>query len=365
MKKIMYLILTVALVLTTYAVAYADETLSKLTLNDALKKAFNSSITLKNDQTDIEKTKELFDDASSSLRYNPVDISFNPSDTNFFSNYYNAEFNRRKAIKKYDNDRRQLIVDVTTAYYNVIQNQKQLEAAKVAYERSQIKLLQAKAKNDIGLITKADLAAAEAQVATDKASMVDCQSKLDSAYADLNKLMGISLGERYQLVDLPKAEKQEIDVDAKVNMAADVSYEMWNAKEAANLADKIKLFQRLYDVGDYNAAEAANTALDTKDNLRKQARALCFSINSLYEKNNQLLEQIEQFKESLKVAKAQYEAGMTTKDTVLNAEYALKSAEAGQLQAAAAYEVAVASLERLTGELPTDIESLNKKTTQK
>jgi len=148
-------------------------------------------------------------------------------------------------------------------------------------------------------------------------------------------------------------------------MAADVSYEMWSAQEAANLADKIKLFQRLYDVGDYNASEAANTALDTKDNLRKQARALCFSINSLYEKNNQLLEQIEQYQESLKVAKAQYEVGMTTKDTVLNAEYALKSAEAGQLQVAAAYEVAVDSLGRLTGKLPTDVESFNKQSSQK
>jgi len=205
MKKILYLILTVALVFTTSATVYADDAFSNLTLSDAFKKAFNSSITLKNDQTEIDKTKDLFDDASSSLRYNPVDLSFNPSDSSYFSNYYSAESNRRKAIKKYDNDRRQLIVDVTTAYYNVIQNQRQLEAAKVAYERSQIKLLQAKAKNEVGLITKADLAAAEAQVATDKASMADYQSKLDSAYADLNKLMVISLDQRYQLVDLPKA----------------------------------------------------------------------------------------------------------------------------------------------------------------
>ncbi len=354
MKKLVCLLLTVTLLLTISATAFAAETTTALTLNSALKRAFNTSITLKNSQTEIEKTDQIYKDASSTLQYTPIDISFNPNDGGPFSYYYSAEFNKRKAEKEYDNSRRQLIIDVKTAYYDIQKYEKKIKAAEVARERSQIKLLQAKAKYEVGLITKADLITAEAQVATDVADLVDCQSKLDNSYSDLNKLLGNPIKDRYKLADLPQVTKQDIDVDSMVNLAAGVSYEIWTAEAAAKLANHTKLFAKLYDVGDYSAAQEDNKAADARESIRKSTRALCFSINSLYEKNNQLTEQIRQGQENLKVAKAQFAAGVITKDNVLNADYALKQVEAGQLEVASAYEVALDTLYRLTGKLSTE-----------
>ncbi|WP_333870366.1 TolC family protein [Desulforamulus putei] len=352
MRKLLPLIILFCSLFVFSYSAYGNETGTVLSLEEAIKKAMQNSITLKNDQVEIEKKDILFKDASSLIQYTPVDISFNPSDTNLFKYFYGAEYEKRKAEKKLENDRRQLIIDVKSKYYNVIASDKKLKALELSEKKAQIQLLQAQAKYKVGLITKAELSAAEAKVATENAILADAKAKLDNAYSEFNKAIGAPLDSKPILKDLPIVEKKELDINEQMNMAASNSYEMWSAEEGARLTDRLKLFEKFYDIGDYNVDQAKNTLVDSRQEIKNQTRKLCMSINYLYEKNNELEQQISQYQEILKVAKVQWETGIATRDTVLNAEYALQMAEASQLEVASAYVTALDTLSHLTGKEP-------------
>lgn len=351
MKKTKYVLLIALLINLVFVFPCLAQESTTLTVNEAIQKAFINSKKLKNDKIEMEKKDILFKDASSLIRYTPIDISFHPGDNNLFNYFYSSQFDKRKAEKQYENDQRQLIIDVKNAYFTVLKNKMGVEAAEVSLQKSQVKLLQAQSKFTVGLMTEAELTAARAQVAVDKASLADAKAKLDNAYSELNKLIGLPVGDRPVLTDKPVVEKKEIDIDEQVNMAAGNSYEMWTAEEAVRLADQMKIFQKFYDIGDYNVDQAKNTAQDARETLRNQTRALCFSIDALYHKNEQLTEQIRQAEAALKVAEAQWKVGIITRDNVLAAQSALLQAKAGQLEVATAYVVAVDTLNKLTGKL--------------
>lgn len=354
MKKIqrIFILLSMLLVFSCSS-AYALESAPPISVEDAVKKALANCVTLKNDKTEIEKKDILYKDASSSLRYTPTDISFNPSDTNVFKYFFNSEYEKRKAEKKLENDRRQIVIDVKTKYYSVIACNQKVKAYDLSQKKAQIQLLQAQSKYKVGLLTKADLAAAEAKVAAENALLADARANLDNAYSEFNKIIGDPIESRPLLKDLPIVEKKELDANEQMMLAVGNSYEMWTAEEAAKMTDRIKIFEKFYDIGDYNVAQAQNSLTDTKQDIRNTARKLCMSVNKLYEKNNELNQQINQYRETLKVAKAQWEVGTVTSDVVLNAEYALQMAEASQIEVASAYVTAVDTLSRLTGKDPS------------
>lgn len=350
MKKTLSFIVVLTLV-TLFAVPSFAATLDTLSLDNAIMKAFVNSTKLKNDRIEIEKKDILLDDMRTNIRYTPTDLSYHPGDTNLFRGYYGSEFNKRQAEKQLENDQRQLIIDVKNAYYSIIKTKSALEASKIAYEKSQVKMLQAQAKYKAGTITNAELIASEAQVATDKANRADLETKLENAYGELNKLMGVAISDRFTLTDLPKVEKQELNTEGQVGLVLSSSLEMWTAEEAAKLADKMKLFEQFYDIGDYNVDQAKNKVTDVRDLLRQQTRTLCNTIDAIYLKNEQLTQQLRQAEEGLRVTEVQWKVGMTTRDSLLAAQNAVAQAKAGQLEVATAYVNALDTLNKLTGKL--------------
>lgn len=355
MKKLLTLFISLTMLFTFSLAAHGEENGVDLSLEQAINKAIDHSVLLKNDKSEIEKKDILFKDVSSSLRYTPVDLSYNPSDTNLFKAFYGAEFEKKKADKKYDNDRLQVIIDVKDKYYDVIKSQKKLSAAQAAWEKSKVKLLQAQAKYKVGLVTNVNLVEEEANEATAKAAIVDAKAKLDNSYGELNRLLGDTITNKPNLTDLPVVVKKELDINEQVNMAVGNSFEMWTAEESVSLTSRLRLFERFYDLGDYTYDQALNTLSDSKQELRNKTQALCLNINYLYEKHNELQQKKLQYEATLKQARTMLAVGMTTKDSVLQVEYALKETEAGQIEVAAAYITAVDTLARLTGKAPGDV----------
>lgn len=293
-----------------------------LDLNQAIKRAFAYNPTLKNDEIELDKKTYLKDRAASYVRYTPVDYSFNPSDTNVLSTYTKAEFAERQQEKKIESDKRQLIIDVKTAYYNVLLKQQLLLQAQKNEYLAQVKFLQAKAKKEQGLITELDLLNASAAVESAKASVKESQTGLDNAYSDLNKLVNLDISARPVLTDTIEFKPEKIDVESKANIAAECSYESWSAEEAAKIADAIKIFEKYYDIGDWNVDQAKNTSNDTKDLIRKQARSLGLGLQYMEKKYDEIKANRKQAEEALRVVKMQQQVGLATKDAVLNAEIA-------------------------------------------
>lgn len=325
-----------------------------LTMDQAIERAFTYSAQLKIDKTEIDKQEYLVDRSGNAVRYTPIDIGYNPDDKNVLSTHEQNQFNLRKSEKKLEADKRQLIIDVQTAYYAVIKAQKNLEVSQLNYKNSQVTLLQAEEKYKAGVITKADLLSARAKVQTDQATIVENQNKLDEAYTNLNKLVGYDISSRPQLVDGINVTFVDFDPESKANIASEASYETWSAEEVARVADRIKIFATYYDVADWNVEQSEVTASDTKQLVKKQTRALVLGLDTLKSKHDQYTKKLEELQAKLKVAKANFAVGMVTKDVVQAAELAVAQTEAALMEVDSQYNITVNTILKLTGELPTD-----------
>lgn len=340
------------LVLLIMAVpAYANETKDQtLTLNDAIKKAMYHNKALINAQLDIDSTEIQRDSLQQLVKYTPIDYNYNQDDTNVFKSYYGIQHQLRQAEKKLDSEKRQLIINVTEEYHQVIKSLQLLDEMKVNLTLNIIKRDQVKAKYNVGMATMADLLATDAQVVSARANIKDAEGKLDNAYNDLNKLTGQEFSSRPKLEDQIEFTPEEFDTDLQVTKAVNNSFEIWSATEAARTAAVTKYFEYYSDIGNNNQAKANNTVASTKEEISVMTVTLCNGLKTLEATYRQLDKQIEQLEENLRILNLQAQLGLITRDNVLSAEATLKKLKNSQLEIASKYSVTSLTLKKLTGE---------------
>ncbi|MEG6522868.1 TolC family protein [Desulfotomaculum sp. 1211_IL3151] len=348
-----YIWLTLLLTLTLTVPAFAQDNTAdpSLDLNQAIKKALAHSATIKNQQLSIDQNEIQRDNAQQAMKYIPTSYDYNPEDTNTFKAFYGVDFEYRKGKKKLEADKRQVVVDVTKAYYEVIKKKTALEEKKLTQAKNIIKLGQTNAKAAVGMITAADILAAETAVAADRAAIKEADMNLENSYSNLNRLIGQDLAGRPILTDAIVFAPSGIKTDEQVLKAINNSYEMWTANEGAKLASLTKYFEYWSDIGIKSEAQAHNAASDTREGMKVQVEELCHGILALEEKYIELDKQLQQLQENLRVIKIQYEQGLVTRDAVLSVEELLKKIENGKLEVASTHAVSLKSLYRLTGEL--------------
>lgn len=322
-----------------------------LTLNQAIKKAFLNSTTLRNGQLEIDKKEIQRDDLKQTMIYTPIDYVFQPTDVNIFKGFYSTDYELRKNEKKLVADKRQLIIDVTALYHKVLKSEEALGIQKINLAKEMIKISQTRSKYSVGLATKADILSAEALFASQNASLKEAETNLANAYAELNKIIGQDINKRPMLLDKIKFSPEQLDTDTEVLKAVNNSYEMWSAEEAAKLANVMKLFETRSNIGNKNEDQAQNAVLDAKEEIKVQTKSLCSTIQTLEAKYLQLDQQVKQLEENLRVIKIQYELGLTTRDNVLAIEGLLKQTKAGKNEVASQHEISIKTLKKLTGEL--------------
>lgn len=332
--------------------AYAQEgAIQTLTLNEAIKKAFSNSVTLRNDKLDVDTKEIQLDNAKQSVKYTPIDYNFNPNDTNVFKLYYGLDSEYRKAEKKLESDKRQLIIDVTTAYHKVIKEQNALEELKLTYAKDMIKHSQANSKFSVGLTTTADLLEAETQLVSTNAKIKEAEANLDNAYKELNKLIGQEINSRPKLEQVITFQPVEIDPDIEILKVLNNSYEMWQVEEIAKTAGITKYFEYWSDIGINTEAMANNKVADTKEQMKVSVAALCNGIKTLEITYNKLDQQVKQLEEKYRIIKLQHQVGLITLDNVLAVEEALTQAKSGKEKAASEHTLQLLTLRKLTGEL--------------
>ncbi|GBF35616.1 hypothetical protein DCCM_4745 [Desulfocucumis palustris] len=359
MKQNKLIVLAVALLLLLAAAipAWAGEeeveTASvQLSLEDAVSKALNNSKYLSSLEKEVDLQDELMDQAMTNVYYTPVDRNYGQAQKSAFMSYYNQDMSLKRAKKNLENEKLQLVVDTRKAYFDVLTGNKSIAAKEKAISVDELKLKQAKAKLAVGMATDSDIKTAEAQLASDKASLEEAKAALDTAYTQLITYTGLEEGTRPVLTSDIEVEFKPIDdVERTARVAADGSYELWSAEEAARLADTMKIFQTYIDVGEYNKDIANLTAESTEENIRLQLRDMCNSINTLLEKRNQLLVQKDQLEESCRVLQLQYDLGMTTKDALESAQASLVGVDASISELSAQYATSMDTLDKYMGKI--------------
>lgn len=353
--KFIVLLITAALLLTSLP-AFASETEKpKLSLDEAIKKAISNDTKLKNTRLGIKNIEIQRDNLKQSVIYTPIDYNFNPTDTNLFKSYYGLESQIRQTERKLEADKKQLIIDVTKAYYDVLKAQKTLETAKISLAKGLVKHSQVNSKYEVGIATKTDLLSAGAQLATDNSGIKEAEANLHNAFSNLNKLTGQDLDYRPELTDNIEYSPITFDTDIEVLKAINNSYETWSAEEAARTSNIKKYFEYWSDIGINNEAISNNTVGDVKEQIKVQAQILCRGIQNLQAKYQQMDEQIKQMEENLRVLNLQYKLGIITRDVVLIAEISLNQLQNSKAEISSQHAISLLTLKKLTGELSSDV----------
>ena len=357
-KRLIIILATVLAFVFQVSPVVAETSAEELTLKQAMGKALTYSKDLRNTQMDLEISDINRDDISTSM--NGVRYGYNiPEQTerDIYSGYFMADLNYRTTEKKIENLKKQVKIDVKKAYYDVLLAQDQLELAKRKLALTLVQHSHANSKYKVGLATQLDIYTADAQLEADKVNLEAKKNELIKAYAQLNKLIGNSQEAQPKLTDtIEYMNVEKLDVDNEILKAINNSYEIWSAQEAAKASENMKYYTKYYDIGEYNASQAANTLQDTKEQIRLTARNLCLTVINLEKSLEDIDGKERQLEETVRVYNSLYQVGMKTKDELDSMEFKLADLKANKKNLQVAHINALENLQRLTGDMKSTIE---------
>ena len=359
--KIIGLLLISCLLLCTGTVFAGQEAVSDVkqnfSIDDAIKRAVEQSKELKRISSGIKQKDIQYEDLSDSVRGEIDYTNLAPGEDTVYTNFFNTASGLRIAKKNLENQKKLAIIDTKAAYFDIFAKKDNYAAVQDSVRLAQIKLSQENARFNVGASTTAQVQTAETSLAGAKTNLAEAQKNLDASYDLLNTLLNYDLETRLELTSAPEYKSYSVDkIEDIVTKAVNNSYEIWSVKEAATLAEKLKIYEKYYSIGRENEAQARLDVSTTKDDMIQSVRDLCNSIKAMDIKHVQLLQQQKDAKEKLRVAKLQKDVGMVTADAVVTLDVTAKQVNAQIRSLVIEHINAIDNLKRLTGE-PVNEES--------
>jgi outer membrane protein TolC len=120
----------------------------------------------------------------------PLLRGFGPTTTNFdLTNSRRALEGQQRTL---DQARQQLVVEVTTTFYQVIRQRQLLEVSRRSLERNEALLTASEARMKVGLASKLDVLRAQLEASEAQEGMVSAQAALETALESFRVLLGLS-----------------------------------------------------------------------------------------------------------------------------------------------------------------------------
>lgn len=318
----------------------------QLSLKDAIQKALSHSESIKSAGYAVDQAKAQRDKASDSVDYIPAPLGNSPVGDYVWSIFMKADLNWQVQKEVYAGLVDQATAGVVQAYYTIIAKQDAVRNDEKALERDMQALQVARAvymaggspsavdSSGTGLPagTKASVMAAEAKVEASRKALECARDDLETAYVTFNRLVGLNPEDRPVLTEKLIYAPLKVDsIDAEAERAVE------NDKTVA-VKNKLKEIAQL-DVDypwtpgtggslEYYDSDITEPGVDIKNedlvkaanDVRQQVRTLYNQITSTEEQYNAVKQSLQAMEESLRVTRAMYQAGMTTRDKILSVE---------------------------------------------
>ncbi|MED0676160.1 TolC family protein [Aneurinibacillus thermoaerophilus] len=341
MKKLPAFVLSTALLFPLSFPVYAAETTSvvqsqSLTYEQALERAFNASIPLKNAADEIDRSFEVRQSVGSGIEYYPTGIGNGQKDAMDrakVKGLVQADTAWSISKRKYELEKDNIIYSVKTAYNNVLKAQKQKDLAEANAKNQEVQKNVAFYKASEGALSQYELSQEEGKYESALKQKAAADKALDDAWIKLNALIGAPQEARFALVDEPQFkpfERSEIDLEN------DITYIVSNSNAVAMAEDQVKLQRMDVDLYAYNAGsptsykaeeievrKAANQVDDIKKNMSDGMRSIYYSIKQLEDQYKALTIELKKAEETLKMAQVRYDTGVGIKADVTAAELAV------------------------------------------
>ncbi|MDF9409873.1 MULTISPECIES: TolC family protein [Pelotomaculum] len=313
----------------------ADPAKPELTLNDAIARALANSNAVKKATVEIDRTKELRDDAADSIHFTPSTPPGDPATERAWANVVSADLTWRMTYKTLSVQQDSLALSTCKKYWGIQQAIATLDADKAALKQADLDLQKARAQRRVGLISDGDVITAESKYATAKSTADKAQNDLDNDYVAFNQTIGLNPQDRPVLTDELKLEPLEknLDLDVVVSRAIDSSPSIWLATEKVKIQEYAK--DSMFYTGSYNpyiaredaVKQAIYDSMSAKDAAELLTRNLYYSIRSLEDNSPAAEQAVKKAEEDLRVANVKYQVGMNTRADVAAAESALVQAK--------------------------------------
>lgn len=128
------------------------------------------------------------------------------------SSYKSSEYERNFSQQS-------LIANVTEKFYTVLKAQEFLKVYQKSLENSREQLKKTEEMYKIGLVAKKDLYKAQVREGTDRLNVIQQESNLKMALADLKVIMGMSLDENLLVYEPVYQQPEDIDVNTALQKA--------------------------------------------------------------------------------------------------------------------------------------------------
>ncbi|MBI2843938.1 MAG: TolC family protein [Armatimonadetes bacterium] len=294
----------------------------------------------------------------------------------------------------------QLIADVKGAYYNVLRAQGAVDVAQAALDVAEERLRLARAQFEAGVVARFDVTQAEVDVANFQQTLIQARSNVDIAKGDLNRTLGIDVNSPVVVQEQEAAvEPVTVDIPERTEQALRARPEMQQARLAVDLTGRNVDFVSkendpqvgLFAGADWTAntsafnpnattysyganvtwpiwnggitkarvAQARNDLNIARQDLERatlgvqlDVRTAALNVMESSRRVETAQANVEQARESLRLANVRYQSGVSTALEVINAESALTQALTNAVNARYDYLNAVAQLQRATASQP-------------
>ncbi|TYO96580.1 TolC family protein [Desulfallas thermosapovorans] len=323
----------------------------ELSLEDAINNALKNSFSIQQAELDVDRANEVRDKAWDLHGYmmqrtwvetEQAYMTLPGMDDNSLFQALGADRAAHIQKRTFEITCDALAMQVTQIYYDIIKKQNEIETAKLAVEIAERGCKIARMQKQVGMGTEATVQAKNAELENARSALEAAQAGLENAYRSLNKLMGKDEKLRPQLTTPVNFEKLEIpSLEAEIARAMNPNQNpyLWSLKEGHELKKYTWTITQPAEAGKIDIDKAKLTYEEARVETRNKMNELNETLKTLEASYISAQEALSTAQLNLKNAQILYEAGMITKDDVLNSEMAVARAENALLNLTISYEL--------------------------
>ncbi len=332
-----------------------------LSLEEVIEQALIKSTALKQAEKDVDRAWEARDAAragniASLKRLNQNDdISTGVLYTSTFGGDEDGYFRFLSANGQWSINKKMLdltedatVLQAKGNYHDVIKKQHKLEITEVSLQKAEDDFRIATAKSRVGMATNLEVQAANSLLEAEKSALEQAQAELENAYRNFNKLIGLKPEERPNLItpiEFEKLDVPSLENVVSVVLSSDNNPYLWTKKEGYEISKYTWTFSESRAAGLIDKEKASLTYQEAREDTRNKVYELYDTLKTLEAAYESALMGLTAAEESLRVTQAMYEAGLVTKNDVLDKEVALNRAQDGLLNVKSSYALTTETFE--------------------
>ncbi len=285
---------------------------------------------------------------------------------------------------------------VTNGYYGLLQAGNMRELGRESVHRLEEHLKDVKAQYDVGVVAKVDVLRSEVELANAQQSLIKAENGYQLAEASLNRIIGLPLNTRLQLIQTLDYVPYDIDLDycldyaitnrpeleqarqgieaahgsllvarsgyqPQVGVSASKSWsdKEWPGDENGNWGVGVGVSMNIFDSGvtmskihgaKADLAKAEETYRDTNDAVMLHVRQSYLNMREAEKRIQTTQVAVSKAEEDYHIAQVRYMAGVGTNTDVLDAQVALTNAKTNYTQALYDYNTSKTDLQNAIGE---------------